>query len=546
MAGGVRFGRLRRSLALGALFLGVTLVMVRPNPAHLGDRLPANTGDPALVVWTLSWDVHAVARHPTGYLDANIFWPHRDTLAYADSLVPLAPVYGVLHAVTGSWPLALLLLQLALTMLSLGAAFALARWLTGRDDAALLGAIAYTFSGFALAQWGHIQLQTLGLLPLAVLLLFRVLDEPRAATAVLLGLVSVAVALSSLYYGLAYGVAAVVIVAAHGLRQRGRVDPRVLAMLGVAAAVIAVLVWPELRARTRLADEGFRRPLVPGYGLHGIDFLRPAFESYLWRPMEHALSRADEAHRFFPGAVSAVLAVAGLVAGRRRPRIVAVAAAGAVAAVLAGGARIGPVRGPFGLLYDHVPGFGQARVASRLAVVTTLAVAMLAATGFAVVAERIGDRRARVAAVVAAVLMLGELAAPVAWADLPHDRETLAVYRELAQRPAGVVLELPIMVPHENAFRWATVEAPRMVYGSFDWHPRVNGYSGFVPPGYEDDTVLLNTFPSPPALLRARQLGVRYVVFHAGAPAGYAATRYGRAWLADLGPQPSTPPNGRG
>jgi hypothetical protein len=563
MGGDVRFGR---KLVLPALFLGMTLLMLRPNPSELGNRLPGNTGDPALITWTLSWGAHTLPGHPTSYLNANIFWPHRGTLAYADSLVPLAPAYGALYAATHSWSLTLLVLGIGLTVLSLSAAYALGRWLTDRRDAAVLGAVAYTFSGFAVAQWGHVQLQTLGLLPVALLLLLRLLNEEATVRRALgLGLVSVALVLSSLYYGLAYAVAVIVIVVAHGITRRGRVPPKVLGLLALAAVVIALLVWPELRARTRMADEGFRRPLVAGFGLHGTDFLRPAFGSYVWRPLEHAVGYRDEAHRFFPGAIAALLALFGAVAtiGRRRTLraagmrlapLAALVAAGVVAVVLACGAKLGPFSGPFAFLYDHVPGFGEARVASRLAVVTTLALAMLAAAGFAALATRLGDRRAAIVATVAGAVMLAELAVALPWADLAHDRQTLAVYRALAHQPAGAVVELPMMIPHDDAYQWAVVEAPRMVYSSLDWHPRVNGYSGFVPPGYDEDAAILDTFPAPAAVQRARQHGVRWVVLHLGASQGYpmysdatvatklkalprgaTAQRHGRAWLVDLG-----------
>src|SRR5260370_20302826 len=124
MGGHVRFGR---KLVLPALFLGVTFLMLRPNPSELGNRVPGNTGDPVLITWTLSWGAHTLPSHPTSYLDANIFWPRSSTLAYADSLVPLAPAYGVLYGATRSWPLTLLLIEVGLTMLSLGAAYALGR-----------------------------------------------------------------------------------------------------------------------------------------------------------------------------------------------------------------------------------------------------------------------------------------------------------------------------------------------------------------------------------------------------------------------------------
>ncbi len=95
-----------------------------------------------------------------------------------------------------------------------------------------------------------------------------------------------------------------------------------------------------------------------------------------------------------------------------------------------------------------------------------------------------------------------------------------------------------------------------MLFSTIDWHPRVNGYSGYVPPGYAEDIDVLNTFPSPVSVERMRQLGVRYAVLHLGSgqytpqqvadivaalPPGSTARPYGDAWLVDIEAPPETP-----
>ena len=155
--------------------------MRAPTPDRLFHTLPANTGDPALVAWIMSWDVHALVTHPLHLFDAPIFWPRTLTLAYSDLMLPAAPFYGLLLLVTGSPVAALNLMVLLLMVGTQVTTYLLAKRLTGRDDAAVLAALAFTFSGFALGHWGHPQLQTLGLLPLGFLLLFRVLDVPTTA-----------------------------------------------------------------------------------------------------------------------------------------------------------------------------------------------------------------------------------------------------------------------------------------------------------------------------------------------------------------------------
>jgi hypothetical protein len=65
--------------------------------------------------------------------------------------------------------------------------------------------------------------------------------------------------------------------------------------------------------------------------------------------------------------------------------------------------------------------------------------------------------------------------------------------------------------------RSPSIEAPRMVLSAVDWHPRVNGYSGFFPDGYGDVASQLNSLvnggpASPDAVAVLRRLRIRYIV----------------------------------
>ncbi|HSL57802.1 MAG TPA: hypothetical protein VK866_08165, partial [Acidimicrobiales bacterium] len=219
----------------------------------------------------------------------------------------------------------------------------------------------------------------------------------------------------------------------------------------------------------------------------------------------------------------------------------------AAALVAAGPDVLGPLR-PYRLLHEHVPGFSGLRVASRFAIVTVVAVAVLAAAGWAAVAERI--RRPRLAAALGVALVAlawVDLAIPVRWAELPTDATTLAPYRALADG-TGPVVELPMARVDD---RWDTTEAPRQLYATIDDRPRVNGFSGFVPPGYVATVELANRFPAPESVEHLLDLGVTTVVLHAdqlpdGVPPA-AAQRVGDAWLIDLsGPRSTWPGGGAG
>jgi hypothetical protein len=560
--------RARRRLLVTVIFVAATLAMLRPDPSALTTHIPANTGDPAFYIWVLLWGNHAAFTDPSRFFDANIFWPHLSTLAYADTVLPLVPVFGTLFAITGSWALSLDLIAMGLVLLNLFATYALARRITGRTDAAVLGALAFGFSAYVFSHWGQVQLQTLGLLPLALLLLLKLLDRPSAGLAVLLGLVSAAVALAAVYDGASYLVAAFVIVLGHFALRRPR-DVRLVGCLAITAVVAVALMIPVVVAYLHVQSQpGFRRPLDASAGLHPGNLLAPAIGNYLWGPLGPSPATTGLENRFFPGLVTTALAAVGALVfvwrggrltawspatlSRARRELSLLLLAGLASLVLALGADIGGIPGPFRLLHDHVPGYAGVRIETRFALITLLAVAILASCGYAWLATRI--RRPALRPAVAAGLgglMLLELATPVTWAQLASDQATLAPYQELAHRPPGAVVELPAVFGQPD---WPFVDAPRMVYSSLDWHPRLSGYSAYVPPSLPADTQLMNTFPSAASLARARQLGIRYVILHVGTqsgapmltpgeaqaiistlPPGARATRTASSWLVDLG-----------
>ena len=195
-----------------------------------------------------------------------------------------------------------------------------------------------------------------------------------------------------------------------------------------------------------------------------------------------------------------------------------------------------------------------------MAVAAWLSVAVLAGVGFATLTRRLSTFARAGASILVGALILFELAAPSPTAAISTSDANLDVYRALDDRGTEPVVELPMIQPVASAqgFAWATVEAPRMLFSTIDWHPRVNGYSGYLPPGYPEDVQLLNTFPAPDAIARLRALGVRYVVLHLGAqeeyspqevadivaklPPGVTARPYGNAWLIDLQAPPETTP----
>jgi hypothetical protein len=580
----------RRRVLLGGLFLGLTALMLRPSWYSL-DRTVPDLGDPVLYIWALSWDAHGILTQPLHLFGANIFWPHPLTLAYTDNLLALVVPFGLVRLFGGSWALALNLTMLALLVMAQASTYLLAHWLTGRRDAAVLAAVAFTFSSFLYVHLGHTQLLLFGLFPLCFYFLFRTLEARSLGWSALLGVANVAMLTGALYYAAIYAVCVIVIIVGWLLLHRRDLSRRLLYCL-LAVSAITLLAVPTLVPYARLNQE---RAAGPRSGLKLTDLITVSPGSVLYPGLDHAAKKRGgrTEHTYFPGFSTALLALVGVgsvvvsrrrqvidrspdrtrvtsstdaaetdtdgipgnsvVPGRRQYVWLLIAAAGA-SVVLALGPQVHGITMPFQLFHDHLPGFKNIRAMPRLAMPAMLTGALLAGVGFSWLTRRMRATTAALLAAVVAAFMLLEFAGAIRRVELRTDRATLAVYHELARRPQGAVVELPVAGRTSALHEWPFVEAPRMVYGTIDWHDRVNGYSGSAPGDYLSNLALLNSFPFRGALDTARHLKLRYVVLHTGRYAGYpqytdsqaqaiianlpigaTAKRYGNAWLIDLG-----------
>ena len=519
----------------------------------------------------MHWGTHALTTNPQSYFHGNIFWPNGNTLAYSDLLAPFVPVYGLFFALSRDWPLALNLTILVMFALSLVATYLLVRRLIGSTSGAILAAFAYSFTGFHLSEWGHVQLQTLGLLPLSAYFVVRFLDERRWWLAAAAGASTASTMLAAVYYGIIWLLVLGILLVGYALAKRLHPGPRFLRGVLVLGAVALALMSPALVKYAAHAEErGYEEDL----GLKARDLIMPAHGSYLWNAVFTFDGRpALQEHGLYPGITVVGLGLLGArtVVRRRdaevdhdlpqggsadaRLHLTLFGVGGLTGLVLAMGPTVLGLPMPFRLFHWLVPGFSGIRAYTRLAVPFLLALALLAGCGLSQLLVRCGRSQGRRFAVAAAAcaLVLVDLAAPLMYEDFPDEPQALAVYRRLADLPPAPVVEIPMVDPGVLPAEWAYVEAPRMVRSTLDFRPRVNGYSATAPETYRPDLATFNGFPAPQSLQRAAELRVRYVVIHvgdatdhaalseadaaariSGLPAGARAERHGDSWLVDL------------
>lgn len=488
-------------LALGAV---LAWWVVAPG-FDLSGRIVGDNGD---AMWQLSvvrWTLDALWSFDLPWTPP-MFFPTSGTYAYSDPMITQAVAVAPLRAIGGSPALLSNVLLLAAWTAGFYGAWRLLRRVGVHDAVALAGAAAWTYSELRIATTPLFQIATASaLLPFVFERLLATLERPTIARGLVLGGLGSATTLGALYYGPLLAAVVPAVAAVWFLATRQPPSRRhVIAGVGAVAVVVLTVLPFALRYGDVHDRDGLERAPEVAFSARPADLAKVAPHHDLLAGLPGP-TRADNGERaLFPG-LFVVLAVPALVFVRRAGRPTA-----GLVAVLVGGAVAYGLSTGWGL--DAVPGFSTIRAPARFAVVGHLALVAAACWLLQPLLDRV--RRPSALVVVTAGLVAVSFVGAGTWlltATVPDRTGWTAVNAELDRLPPGPVVELPVMQPADGTAH-ARIEGPRLLLAGIDGNARVNGYSGFVPPGFADLAARLNGFPASDTVELLQALGVRYVV----------------------------------
>lgn len=520
--------------------LALAVATTWPLTAH-ASTMAANATDAPFQAWTIEHDQWALS---TGapLFDANIFAPNRHTLAYSDNLlglaVPLFPLRWLGVSPVGRLNVALLVGM----ALSAAAAYLFGRVVSSRRVVGVFTAVAFVFGPFASGSTSHLHAAVKPGIALAATAAWWLADRSRSGGRLLgpAGLLAVTVAwqTSVSFYPGAYSLGAallVFVVRNRDLRWRGAKAAGVA--LATAVGAMVVLAVPNMAVLAEGRDFVKARSEVAGLGVN----FAAAQQTSVWGS---ALGSRLFSAPAFPGVTLLALTLVGLVHGlrstdRARRTVATGAAFVALGAFLGLGTAPTGWRtlSPYGLLFDHVPGFSVLRVAFRAWSIGLLGVGLVAGTGAAVVLGAVRRwRPGPAAATVGMVLVVAVLVeGQISWSDRPRI-EVSEVDRVLAAdpRPGGVAY-LPMLSNGDaNQSLATTYGQVENVYGTTAHHRLTpNGYSGLAPVEWPRLSARMRSVPSPATIRELRRIGVRFVVVR--------ATAVGTPWGRLLDPSQAGP-----
>jgi hypothetical protein len=508
--------------ALLVLVLAVVVTAVLTHPLVLKmDRVGrVNTGDGQLSIWNVAWVAHALTTQPRQLYHANIFYPHRNALAFSEPNIGAGVLAIPAWIATKNPYLAHNSAAFLAFVLSITGGYVWARYLTAHRGAAVFAALAFAFCPYIYARFAHIQLLMVGGLPWSLWACHRLVDRASPSRAVALGLILAATGLACGYYGFFAGLVVATALLFYAVTRGTWRLPGYWANGALAAAVCIASIVPFLLPFQEVKGEDFsaRCAQAAEFSANWQAYLASPTYAHRW------MLRFAEGHSevLFPGILTIVLGAAGIVlaaTGRlrgasdagghvsvtaSRPRETAVLYAGI--ALLAIWSSFGPQASLYSTLCEHIPMFGFLRAPARLGLVVVLGLVACGALAVAHMA-RAWRWRAWPVAVLSGVL-LAELAVPVAIPEV--DPRPPRVYRALANLPRGPVAEFPFFYLRRDFHRHAYY----MLQSTAHWMPLVNGYSDHIPDDFRAMVIDISSFPTRASFALLKERRARYVVFH--------------------------------
>ncbi len=160
-------------------FLIFSLFMTFPLILHMSDHIPDNLGDSYYNVWVMSWNKHALLDPAENLLDTNIFYPHKQTLYYADPLI-LESALNAFLMLGFKNPIFTYNLLFLFTFVLCGmGTYWLTFHLTGSRSAAVFAGLVFSYFPNKLAHLTHLEILFFGWIPLVFLFLHRFFNKPN-------------------------------------------------------------------------------------------------------------------------------------------------------------------------------------------------------------------------------------------------------------------------------------------------------------------------------------------------------------------------------
>lgn len=149
-------------------FFFVAVYITYPLIFHLTDFIPG-LGDELLITWIMNWNIHSFLSDPLNIFNANIFYPHHNSLAFSDAFFTLSLI-AFLPVIILKEPVVAYNFSLIFSFITLGFfTYLLTYYLSKNHFSGIISGTLVAFSTFTLTRIMHLQVISIQWVPLSLL-----------------------------------------------------------------------------------------------------------------------------------------------------------------------------------------------------------------------------------------------------------------------------------------------------------------------------------------------------------------------------------------
>jgi hypothetical protein len=512
------------------LFILAALYITYPLIFHLTSYVTGK-GDELLIAWIHGWVIHSIDTNIFRVFEANIFYPYLHPLAYSDlfitsSLLSYFPV-KILHE-----PIVANNVTLIFSLFSLGyCTYLLSFYVTRQTLPSILSGILVMFSPAVLDKSIHIQVLFIFFVPLSILFLLVFVNTKKIHFFYLWCICFVFQTYNSFLPGYFIVIASGVLFGylyfvnkkkLFGLGLKKMLFASFISVLCIIPIVIPYYQVSQTYHFTRDIREAIHLSLQPEDFLFAYQFTY--FAPFLYKTLSFLHNSKIELKTGYLGFVFSLLFLSSIffcvTSWKKNHKFFFIAISGLL---LSFGPflHIGrktihypfPIPLPYALFYAFAPGFRGFRNAARWEMLFIIFIAVFIAYMITIVGKK-NIKMQSLITIILLILVVAEFPFPMRFESAIQRKDFPPVYSWLnTLSDSSVIIELPAYVWYMHPY--AMEELTRVYYSTENFHPTVNGASGYSPVPWEENIKqLMIEFPYAPSFTRMKKLGVTYIVFH--------------------------------
>lgn len=517
------------------LYTGSALYITHPLIFNLG-TLITGYGDELLIAWIHNWVFNALLSNPLDIFNANIYFPHENSLAYSDFFL-ISTIFGIVPFLLFNEPITFVNFTIISSLIFLGmSVYYLAFYFTKSFLPSFIAGLLVVFSPAVLDKFVHIQILAIYFVPLALLFGYLFIDTRKTRYLFLCMGCFVLQTLNSFLPGYFIAFSISILLSIYYLYNR----KKVLQLATVKNCLIIIfsicLIIPAMLPYFSVSHEfNFVRDIreTIHLALQPEDYLYTNQNSRLEALLSSIQPKSNYPDADFkPGFLGGAFTLLVLISmffiiktfSKKDWKVNSIFFIAIFGFIMSLGPFLHlfrntihypfPIPLPYAVFYYIIPGFQGIRNSARWEMLFIIAIAIVIAIVLHKLLRKVNFKSKLIVYALLIVFIVAEFNFPIKYQQVTQKKDFPEVYDWIQTTPSeSIIIEMPIYTWDMQPY--VMDENMREYYSTLHFRKMVNGASGFSPPPWQSNVRnILTYFPEDKIVRQLSDMGVTHIIVH--------------------------------